>query len=49
MNCAWDAFIQLLPLRFRHEVDNLGKNDLMEVRLRLDAPPYLILKDCCII
>lgn len=45
MNCAWDAFVQLLPIRFRREVDKLGKEYLLEVRLRLGAPPDLVLKD----
>ena len=42
MHCAWDAFIKLLPIRMRYEVDKLGKDVLQEVRLRLGYPPELV-------
>lgn len=44
MNCAWQAYINLIPLRFRADIDKLGKDALQEVRLRIDRPPELILK-----
>ena len=43
MKCAWDAFIHLLPVRFREEINKLGKNTLQEVRLRLGLPPELVM------
>lgn len=45
MGCAWDAFVQLLPTRFRRDVDRLGKEHLLEVHLRLGMPPELVLTD----
>lgn len=45
MQCAWDAFIHLLPSQFRTEVDRLGKEKLQEVRLRLNLPPELVFHD----
>lgn len=44
MNCAWDAFIHLLPERFRNETDRIGRNSLQEFRMRLGLPPELIMK-----
>lgn len=45
MRCAWQAYINLLPLKFREDVDRLGKNTLQELRLRLNAPPELVLQN----
>lgn len=42
MRCAWQAYINLLPIRMRQEVDRLGCNSLQELRLRLNQPPELI-------
>ena len=42
MNCAWQAYINLLPLRIRNDVDKLGRKTLQELRLRLNLPPELI-------
>lgn len=42
MRCAWQAYINLLPIRMRQEVDRLGSNSLQELRLRLNQPPELI-------
>ena len=42
MRCAWQAYLNLLPIRMRYEVDKLGKDTLQELRLRLDLPPELI-------
>lgn len=42
MNCAWDAFMRLIPQRFRDEVDKLGRDALQEFHLRLGSPPLLI-------
>lgn len=42
MRCAWQAYINLLPIRMREEVDKLGSQSLQELRLRLNLPPELI-------
>ncbi len=47
MKCAWQAFLNLLPLWMRQDVDKQGKNTLLELRLRVFKPPELIkLSDC---
>lgn len=43
MRCAWKEFLSILPSRYRQEVDTLGKDTLQELRLRLNAPPELVL------
>lgn len=43
MRCAWNAFLMILPQWLRQEVDMLGKESLQELRLRINAPPELIL------
>lgn len=43
MRCAWDSLLKILPARFRTEVDKLGKQQLQELRLRINAPPELVL------
>ncbi len=42
MRCAWQAYLNLLPIWMRYKVDNLGKDSLQELRLRLNAPPELV-------
>ena len=42
MKCAWQAYLKLLPLWIRWEVDNLGKETLQELRLRIERPPELV-------
>lgn len=42
MKCAWQAFINLLPVWMRSPVDRHGKETLQELRLRLSLPPVLI-------
>lgn len=42
MKCAWQAFINLLPVWMRESVDKQGRETLQELRLRLNAPPELI-------
>ena len=42
MKCAWQAFINLLPVWMRETVDKHGREDLQELRMRLNAPPELI-------
>ena len=45
MRCAWQAYINLLPLWMRPDVDKLGRDHLQELRLRMDRPPELIGKN----
>lgn len=45
MNCAWEAFLNILPIRFRKDMDKPGNEDLLEVRLRLSHPPELVFAD----
>lgn len=43
MTCAWEEFLKLLPGTLRQEAENLGKEELQELRLRLGAKPEYIL------
>lgn len=43
MRCAWKELLGILPSVIRSEVDAIGKEDLQELRLRIDAPPELVL------
>lgn len=45
MNCAWQEYLAILPHRFRNEIDRIGKNTLLETRLRLGKKPTLITSD----
>ena len=42
MRCAWQAYLNLLPIWMRESVDKQGRDTLQEVRLRLNIPPELI-------
>ena len=42
MRCAWQAFLNLVPIWMRGIVDKQGKDSLLELRLRLNAPPLLV-------
>lgn len=43
MMCAWKELLSILPLSLRAETDLLGKEKLQELRLRINAPPELVL------
>jgi len=43
MKCAWDQFLSIVPTRYRKDVDNLGREKLEELRLRVEHPAELIL------
>lgn len=43
MTCAWKELMGILPQWMRQEVDRLGKDSLQELRLRINAPPELVL------
>ena len=42
MNCAWDAYLKLLPNWISEFVDKYGRNSLEELRLRKGRSPELI-------
>ena len=42
MQCAWESLISVLPSWMRSQVDKLGREELQELRFRLQAPPVLI-------
>lgn len=43
MNCAWQAYLNLLPLWMRESIDEYGKEHLLELRMRQGEPPELVL------
>lgn len=43
MICAWNELLSILPLRMRQEIGSVGKNGIQEIRLRMNAPPELVL------
>ena len=43
MICAWDALLGILPLWLREDVDKIGSEIMQELRLRMHAPPELVL------
>ena len=45
MTCAWKELLAILPPWLSQEVDKFRNDILQELRLRLDQPPQLILKD----
>ena len=42
MKCAWQSFISILPIWMRDNVDKQGRDNLQELRLRLNSPPEII-------
>ena len=42
MNCAWQAYLNILPGWMRSEVNRLGEQSLQELRIRVDRAPELI-------
>ena len=42
MVCAWDELLGILPHWLRGKIDIPGKEFLLEVRLRINAPPELV-------
>lgn len=42
MECAWKELLAVLPSRLRSEVDQAGREDILEIRLRLDCPVELV-------
>lgn len=50
MRCAWKELLSILPPWIATDVDELGREDLQELRLRVGKPPQLILggRDYCL-
>lgn len=44
MTCAWNELLEIIPRRIRQDVDLLGKYELQELRMRINAPAELVLK-----
>lgn len=44
MECAWKEMLGILPPGIRGDVDREGKDVLQELRLRINAPPELVLQ-----
>lgn len=42
MNCAWQAYLNILPHWMRAEVDAYGRDDLQELRIRTGLQPEMI-------
>ena len=47
MKCAWNKLLSVLPLWTRQDVDNLSRDTLQEIRLRLGKRPQLVLGSEC--
>lgn len=45
MKCAWQAYMNLIPHRMRQEVEQFGRNDLQELRIRTGMAPEMILRN----
>ena len=45
MMCAWEAFMNLLPIWMRENVNSKGKETLQNLRLRVGQPPILVTSD----
>lgn len=45
MTCAWKELLNILPMWMRKEVDVQGSEFLQELRLRINAPPELVLSE----
>ena len=44
MNCAWDAYMKLIPTWMKDDVEKYGKENLQELRLRIGRAPELVTK-----
>ena len=45
MHCAWKELLSILPPRLRYSVDRLGRENLLELRLRMGTAPELVLSE----
>lgn len=44
MRCAWNECVKIVPSWMRESVDRIGKESLLELRLRLGLQPELVLR-----
>lgn len=44
MGCQWQLFLNILPVWLRNAVDEQGRKDLQELRLRINTTPELVKK-----
>lgn len=44
MICAWKDFLAVLPFWIRESVDRQGKTSLLELRLRINSPPEMVMQ-----
>lgn len=42
MKCAWKSYLNLLPIRLRQTVDDIGCDSLIELRLRCGQQPEIV-------
>lgn len=45
MRCAWKEFLGIIPQCIREDVNRCGREHLQELRLRINAPPELVLPE----
>ena len=45
MKCDWQAYLGVVPQRIRKQIDEIGKDSLQELRLRVGRVPELVLKE----
>lgn len=43
MICAWKELLAILPPSMRSSIDEVGKGSMQELRLRINAPPEIVL------
>lgn len=43
MRCDWKSFLNILPLWMREAVDQQGRDNLLDLRLRLGTPPEMVM------
>ena len=46
MKCQWDKLLEVLPPKFRWDVDKLGRESMEELRLRVGRPAEMIFTGC---
>ena len=42
MRCDWESYVSILPIWMREFIDKQGRASLLELRLRIGAPPELV-------
>ena len=42
MICQWQELLNIIPVRIRADVDKQGKQEMQELRLRLNKPPEIV-------